>query len=63
MIDKAIEFLKDEINAHLKLNVGEDYGNTAKSASLLNQDGSVEAILEIVSAVVPLTSASRCIRA
>ena len=46
MIDKAIDFLKDELNAYLKLNVGDEYGKTVKSANILNQDGTVEATLE-----------------
>ena len=46
MIDKAIDFLKDEVNAYLKLNVGEESADTLKPANLLSQDGSIDATLE-----------------
>lgn len=46
MIDKAVDFLKDEINAYLKFSVGEESADTVKPANLLNQDGSIDATLE-----------------
>ena len=40
MIDKALSFLSDEINAYLEFNVGNEYNDTVKLSAIVGQDGS-----------------------
>lgn len=40
MIDKALSFLTDEINAYLEFNVGSEYNDTVKLSAIVGQDGS-----------------------
>lgn len=40
MIDKALSFLTDEINAYLEFNVGSEYSDTVKLSGIVGQDGS-----------------------
>ena len=40
VIDKALSFLTDEINAYLEFNVGSEYNDTVKLSAIVGQDGS-----------------------